>query len=215
MWHRISQQLSWKCSAAFAYEKNCCVNLLFFMLLLAYSLVIKLLGCSILSLCLGKNKKCIFWSSIQVLLILLQVVAILPLLIFSSLSLSFPGRWLLNLEALHCLISHHITICMPYTKLYHANSGKHFLFFNFVSACIFHTFCRTMCLTDLSNDKLVKDEGHKSFIAFNRRPSPLVLEQIVKSLTHSNPLTETDRWMQDCYLLWLNWSCLRDLVIVV
>ena len=58
------------------------------MLLLAYSLVIKLLGCSILSLCLGKNKKCIFWSSIQVLLILLQVMAILPLLIFSSLSLS-------------------------------------------------------------------------------------------------------------------------------
>ena len=87
MWHKISQQLSWKCSAAFAYEKNCCVKLLFFMLLLAYSLVIKLLGCSILSLCLGKNKKCIFWSSIQVLLILLQVVAILPLLIFSSLSL--------------------------------------------------------------------------------------------------------------------------------
>ena len=88
MWHKISQQLSWKCSSAFAYEKNCCVNLLFFMLLLAYSLVIKLLGCSILSLCLGKNKKCIFWSSIQVLLILLQVMAILPLLIFSSLSLS-------------------------------------------------------------------------------------------------------------------------------
>ena len=29
----------------------------------------------------------------------------------------------------------------------------------------------------------MKDEGHKSFITFNRRPSPLVLERIVKSLT--------------------------------
>ena len=98
MWHKISHQLSWKCSAAFAYEKNCCVNLLFFMLLLAYSLVIKLLGCSILTLCLGKIKKCIFWSSIQVLLILLQVVAILPLLIFSSLLLSFPSRCIIYFQ---------------------------------------------------------------------------------------------------------------------
>ena len=104
--------------------------------------------------------------------------------------------------------------------------------------------CRTVCLTDPSNDQLVKDEGaqifysvqsqtkligiganceiphnaapttwtydraliplvgpcvllicpttnwwrmrgHKSFIAFDRRPSSLVLEQIVKSLTIS------------------------------
>ena len=42
-----------------------------------------------------------------------------------------------------------------------------------------------MCLTDPSNDQLVKDEGHKSFIAFDCRPSPLVLERIVKSLTDS------------------------------
>ena len=106
-------------------------------------------------------------------------------------------------------------------------------------------FCQTVCLTDPSNDQLVKDKGaqifysnrsqtkpigiganceiphnaapttrtygraliplvrlcallihpttnwwrmrgHKSFIAFNRKPSPLVLERIMKSLTTFN-----------------------------
>ena len=36
--------------------------------------------------------------------------------------------------------------------------------------------CRIVCLTNPSNDQLVKDVGQKSFIAFDRRPSPLVLE---------------------------------------
>ena len=45
------------------------------------------------------------------------------------------------------------------------------------------TTCQTVCLTDPSNDQLVKDEGAQIFIAFDRRPSPLVLERIVKSLT--------------------------------
>ena len=196
MWHKISQQLSWKCSSAFAYEKNCCVNLLFFKLLLAYSLVIKFLGCSILSLCLGKIKKCIFWSSIQVLLILLQVVAILPLLIFPSLSiclsLSFLGRCIIYFQpsfisvaeaskTLRLLTFESGSFTLPEKtsyhymyvvhKLYHANSGKHLFFFSI-----------------------------SFLLAFS---------------IQSNPLTESNRWMQDCNLLWLNRSCLRDLVIVV
>ena len=112
---------------------------------------------------------------------------------------------------------------------------------------LIHSYCQTVCLTDPSNDQLVKDEGaqifysirsqtkpigigvnceiphnpsltmwiqqlkpmtrlwyhlldrvpywsiqrsigegwggHKSFIAFDRKPSPLVFERIVKSLT--------------------------------
>ena len=130
--------------------------LLFFKLLLAYSLVIKFLGCSILSLCLGKIKKRIFWSSIQVLLILLQVVAILPLLIFPSLSislslsLSFLGRCIIYFQpsfisvaeaskTLRLLTFESGSFTLPEKssyhymyvvhKLYHANSGKHLFFF--------------------------------------------------------------------------------------
>ena len=43
-----------------------------------------------------------------------------------------------------------------------------------------------MCLTDPSNDQLVKDKGHKSFITFDRKPGQLVLELIMKSLTEEN-----------------------------
>ena len=47
--------------------------------------------------------------------------------------------------------------------------------------------------------------GHKSFIAFDRRPSPLVLEQIVK-IPHNPSLTMRLQWLKAMIGLWYHLS---------
>ena len=98
MWHKISQQLSWK--AAFAYEKNCCVNLLFFILLLASSLIIKLLGCSILFLGLGKKIRNVhFGHQFKCFRSFYKWWLFCPYWYFPlSLSLSLPGRCIIYFQ---------------------------------------------------------------------------------------------------------------------